>query len=169
MTYDKQIKYSKNKARTTWRIVNSEVLKKVNKENIQTLNIEGKKNTNLNAIVEIFNKYFSGVADNIHKYIKENGDNDKFRATNYMTYMSDAFESPLPSIKIKILSLSLLYFVCMASLYSSRHIKRVARLHVPLVFINLGMDHTENIHSPQFLYQCLTYLLPRERIYCAIA
>jgi hypothetical protein len=100
MTYDKQIKYSKNKARTTWRIINSEVLKKVNEENIQTPNIEGKKNTNLNAIVETFNKYFSGVAENIHKYIKENGDNDKSKATNYMTYMSDACESPLPSIKI---------------------------------------------------------------------
>jgi hypothetical protein len=95
MTYDNQIKYSKNKARTTWRIINSEVLKKGNRENI-----EGKKNTNLNAIAETFNMYFSGIADNIHKHIKENDVNGKFKATNYMTYMSDAFERPLPSIKI---------------------------------------------------------------------
>jgi hypothetical protein len=74
------------------------VLRKGNRENIQALNIEGKKNTNLNTIAETFNKYFSGIADNIHKHIKENDVNDK--ATNYMTYMSDAFESPLPSIKI---------------------------------------------------------------------
>jgi hypothetical protein len=53
------------------------VLKKVKKENIQTLNIDGKKDTNLNDIVEAFNKYSSGVVDNIHKYTKENGVNDK--------------------------------------------------------------------------------------------
>jgi hypothetical protein len=39
------------------------------KENIQTLNTEGRNNTNLNTIVEVFNKYFSGVADTIHKQI----------------------------------------------------------------------------------------------------
>jgi cell division septal protein FtsQ len=32
------------------------VCKKVMKENIQTLNIEGKNDTNLNNIVEVFNK-----------------------------------------------------------------------------------------------------------------
>jgi hypothetical protein len=41
MTYDKQVKCSK--VRTTWNITNSEVLKKMKKENIQTLNINGKR------------------------------------------------------------------------------------------------------------------------------
>jgi hypothetical protein len=43
------------------------VCKKVMKENIRTLNIEGKNDTNLNTIVEVFNKYCSGVADTIKK------------------------------------------------------------------------------------------------------
>jgi hypothetical protein len=75
------------------------VLKKVKKK-IQTLNIDGKKDMNLNTIVKAFNKYFSGVVDNIHKYIKENGVNDKTKYMNYMTYMTKAFESPFPSMKI---------------------------------------------------------------------
>jgi hypothetical protein len=50
--------------------------------------------------VEAFNKYFSGVAENIHKYIKENCVNDETKYMNYMTYMTKAFESPLPSMKI---------------------------------------------------------------------
>jgi hypothetical protein len=45
---------------------------------------------------EAFNKYFSGVAVNIHEYIKENGVKDK---TKYMNYMTKAFESPFPSMK----------------------------------------------------------------------
>jgi hypothetical protein len=72
MTYEKQIRNSKNKARTTWNLINREVWKKVMKENIQALNIEGKNDTNLNTIVEVFNKYFSGVAGTIYKQIKDN-------------------------------------------------------------------------------------------------
>jgi hypothetical protein len=50
-----QIRNSKNKARPAWKLINREVSKKVMKENIQTLNIEGKKDSNLNTIVEVFN------------------------------------------------------------------------------------------------------------------
>jgi hypothetical protein len=71
------------------------------KENIQTLNTEGKNDTNLNTIVEVFNKYFSGVADTIHKQIKENCKNVKTKSINYMTYMSMAFRSTFPNIQIK--------------------------------------------------------------------
>jgi flagellar basal body P-ring protein FlgI len=101
MTYEKQIRNSKNKVRTTWNLINREVRKKVTKENIQTLNIEGKNYTNLNTIVEVFNRYFSGVADTIHKQIKENCKNVKTKSTNYMTYMSMAFGSTFPNIQIK--------------------------------------------------------------------
>jgi hypothetical protein len=87
MTYEKQIRNSKNKVRTTRNLINREVHKKVMTENIQTLNTEGKNNTNLNNIVEVFNKYFSGVADTIHKQIKKNCKNVKTKSTNYMTYM----------------------------------------------------------------------------------
>jgi hypothetical protein len=71
------------------------------KENIQTLNIDGKNYTNLNNIVEVFNKYFSGVADTIHKQIQENCKNVKTKSTNYMTYMSMAFGSTFPNTQIK--------------------------------------------------------------------
>jgi hypothetical protein len=71
------------------------------KENIQTLNSEGKNDTNLNNIVEVFNKYFSGVADTVHKQIKENCKNFKTKSTNYMTYMSMAFGSTFPNMEIK--------------------------------------------------------------------
>jgi chemotaxis protein CheY-P-specific phosphatase CheC len=54
-------------------------------ENIQTLNNEGKNNTNLNTIMEVFNKYFSGAADTIHKQIKENCKNVKTKSISYMT------------------------------------------------------------------------------------
>jgi hypothetical protein len=75
--------------------------KKVIKENIQTLNIKGKNDTNLNTIVEVFNKYFSGVADTIHKQIKESCKNVKTKSINYMTYMSMAFGSNFPNIQTK--------------------------------------------------------------------
>jgi hypothetical protein len=98
MTHEKQIINSKNKVRTTWNLINGEVCRKVMKENIQTLNIKGKNDTNLNNIVEVFNKYFSGIADTIHKQIKENCKNVKTKSTNYMTYMSMAFGSTFPNI-----------------------------------------------------------------------
>jgi hypothetical protein len=58
MAYERQIRNSKNNVRTTWNLINREVRKKVMKENIQTLNIEGKNDTNQNNIVELFYKYF---------------------------------------------------------------------------------------------------------------
>jgi hypothetical protein len=95
MTYEKQTRNSKNRVRTTWNLINREVRKKVMKENIQTLN------TNLNNIVEVCNKYFSEVADTIHKQIKENYKNVKTKSTNCMTYMSMAFGNTFPNIQIK--------------------------------------------------------------------
>jgi hypothetical protein len=71
------------------------------KDNIQTLNTEGEDDTNLNTIVEVFNKYFSGVADTIHKQMTENCKHVKTKSTNYMTYMSRAFRSTFPNIQIK--------------------------------------------------------------------
>jgi hypothetical protein len=100
MSYKKQIKYSRNKVRTTWRIINNELLKKHNRENIHALIIEGKETSNLNDIANTFNKYFTEVADSIHKHIKENDPKDNSNHMSYMTYLTNAFESPVPSIKI---------------------------------------------------------------------
>ena len=103
MSYEKQINKSKNKIKTTWNVINNELHKQVRKENTQILNSEGKNDMNLNIIAEDFNKYFSGVADTIHKQIKKNciNPNPKTKSNNYMTYMSMAFESPFPNIQIK--------------------------------------------------------------------
>jgi hypothetical protein len=50
MTYEKQIWDPSNKIRTTWNIIHREVRKKVSKDNIQTLCIEGKNTTDLNTL-----------------------------------------------------------------------------------------------------------------------
>jgi hypothetical protein len=75
MTYEKQIRDSSNKIWTTWNIIHRQVCKKVNKENIQTLCIEGKNTTDLNTIVEAFSNYYNRIADSIHNQIKERGAN----------------------------------------------------------------------------------------------
>jgi hypothetical protein len=98
MSYDKQIKYSQNKVKTTWRIINNELFKKINRDNIRILNMNGKKITHSYDIANTFNKYFTDVADNIHKHIKVSGSNDKSKSISYMTYLANAFESPYPSI-----------------------------------------------------------------------
>jgi hypothetical protein len=54
MSYDKQIKYSQHKVKTTWRIINNELLKKVNRDNIQILNMNGKKITHSYDIANFF-------------------------------------------------------------------------------------------------------------------
>jgi hypothetical protein len=62
--------------------------------------MNGKKIINSYDTANTFNKYFTDVADNIHKHIKVNGSNDKSKSISYMTYLTNAFESPYPSIII---------------------------------------------------------------------
>jgi hypothetical protein len=93
---------STNRIRTTWKIINREIHKKVNKDSIQTICIDGRNTNNLYNIVEAFNSYFKKIADNIHNKIKANSkpvssiDNGK----DYMAYMDKAFGSPFPKIQI---------------------------------------------------------------------
>jgi hypothetical protein len=54
MTYEKQIWNSNNKTKTTCKIINKEVHKKVKKDSIQTISTEGKNISNLYTIVEAF-------------------------------------------------------------------------------------------------------------------
>jgi histidinol dehydrogenase len=105
MNYENQIRNSTNKIRITWNIIKSEVHKKDGKDNIQTLNIEGKTINNMKTVVEAFNNYFNKIADSIHKQIKEDGTNSKMispieQVGNYMTYISNAFGSPFPKLQI---------------------------------------------------------------------
>jgi hypothetical protein len=100
--------------------------KRPNKVNIHTLNIEGKKTSNLNDISNIFNKYFTEVADNIHKHIKDLDSNDNSKPRSYMSYPTNAFESPLQSIKI--------------TKTMSREIERI--------ILSLKSNHTHGLYSP---------------------
>ena len=54
-----------------------------------------KNGMNLNTVVEDFNKYFSGVADTIHKHIKNNciNPNPKTKSNNYDLYVNGFRES----------------------------------------------------------------------------
>jgi hypothetical protein len=47
-----------------------------------------------------FSNYFTDVADNIHKHVKENSSHDKSKPVSFMTYLTHAFESPFPSINV---------------------------------------------------------------------
>jgi hypothetical protein len=94
MAYDHQIKHSNNKVKTTWKIINSEILKKGKKGNMGTSNIPITKDS-----AEIFNKHFSEVADKIHKKIKEDNPKDSDYLTDSMIFMTEAFKSSFPTIK----------------------------------------------------------------------
>jgi hypothetical protein len=100
MSYEKQINNSKNKIKTTWRIINNKLQKKENSVNTYSLNIDGELTSNCNVIANIFNNYFTDVAYNIHKRIKDIGPTNKSKPMCHMSYLTNAFVSPFPSIKI---------------------------------------------------------------------
>jgi hypothetical protein len=100
ISYEKQINNSKNKMKTTWRIINNELLKKANSVYIYSLNIEGEKTSNCNVIANTLNKYFTYVTYNIHKRIKDTGPINKSKPMCHMSYLANTFVSPFPSIKI---------------------------------------------------------------------
>jgi hypothetical protein len=58
LQYEKQISASYNKAKTTWNIVKSETGKKIRKEDISLLNINGKIIQNKQIMANSFNDYF---------------------------------------------------------------------------------------------------------------
>jgi hypothetical protein len=63
--YDKQIKNSTNKNKTTWDIVNKETHSKAHSTNIQHLNTDGITTDNPQLIAETFNNHFTSVAGNV--------------------------------------------------------------------------------------------------------
>jgi hypothetical protein len=102
MSYNKQILNSTNRIRTTWKIINREIHKKVKKDAIQTIFIDGRSTNNLYNIVEAFNSYFKKLADNIHSKIKANSEpmSSADNGGDYMACMDKAFGSPFPKIQI---------------------------------------------------------------------
>jgi hypothetical protein len=63
MSYNKQILNSTNRIRTTWKIINREIHRKVKKDSIQTVCIDGRNTNNFYNIVEAFNSYFKKTPD----------------------------------------------------------------------------------------------------------
>jgi hypothetical protein len=102
MSCNKQILNSANRIRTTWKIINREIHKKVKKDSIQTICIDGRNTNNLYNIVEAFNSDFKKIADNIHNKIKANSEpmSSTDNGEDYMAYMDKAFGSPFPKIQI---------------------------------------------------------------------
>jgi hypothetical protein len=74
MAYDQQIEYSNNKARMTWKVINSETQMKGKKVNMATPNSPITKDS-----ADIFNKYICEVADKIQKKIKENNPKESYK------------------------------------------------------------------------------------------
>ena len=65
LQYRKQILTSQNKTRTTWNIVRSETGKRIGKEDITSLNINGMLIQNQQTTTNSFNNYFSAVAEKL--------------------------------------------------------------------------------------------------------
>jgi hypothetical protein len=65
MEYDKLILNSHNKIKTTWNIINKESGIKNNSNNIQALDVDGKKVIGQQSIAETFNEYFVTITENI--------------------------------------------------------------------------------------------------------
>jgi hemerythrin-like domain-containing protein len=67
MEYDKLILNSHNKIKTMWNIFNKESGRKNNSDNVQALDVDGKKIIDQQSIAETFNEYFVTIAENIKK------------------------------------------------------------------------------------------------------
>jgi hypothetical protein len=63
--YSKRISVSKTKVKTIWNIVKAETSKKTEKEGITLINYNGLPIDDQQAIANIFNSYFSSLADKI--------------------------------------------------------------------------------------------------------
>jgi phenylalanyl-tRNA synthetase alpha subunit len=89
-TYGRQITTSKNEARATWNIINTELCKKNKIESTQALTVNGTINTDPHFLVKIFNEHYSEVADNIYTKINENDVANSMKHYDHMTFMSKA-------------------------------------------------------------------------------
>ena len=63
--YQKLISNSENKIQLTWKIINKETGKRRGPDNITELKVGNSKVTNTKEVVEVFNKYFITVAENL--------------------------------------------------------------------------------------------------------
>ena len=68
--YNKVILNSKNKIKSTWRVINKEKGKSKCRSDIQTLNINNNVISNRKEIATIFNNYYLSIADTINNFMK---------------------------------------------------------------------------------------------------
>jgi len=93
--YNKIIQGSKNKMKTTWKIINEEKGKTKSSIDIQYLVINNNVIMNQNKIANIFNNYFISIAGTV------NADNNKHintSMTNPINYLTNNFRRPFPKI-----------------------------------------------------------------------
>jgi hypothetical protein len=102
MEYDKLILNSHNKIKTAWNVINKKSGRKNNSNNIQALDMDGKKIIDQQSIAETFNEYFVTIAEHIRKEIRyihmhvNNNDVD-----NHTQCINHAFDNPFPNIENK--------------------------------------------------------------------
>jgi hemerythrin-like domain-containing protein len=102
MEYDKLILNSHNKIKTMWNIINKKSGRKNNINNIQALDVDGKKIIDQQSIADTFNEYFVTIAENIRKQIRytytrlNNNDVD-----NHIQFINHTFDNPFPNMENK--------------------------------------------------------------------
>jgi len=90
--YNKIILSSKNKMKSTWKVINEEKGKTKNSIDIQPLVVDNNIIMNQNKIANIFNIYFLLIADSINS-----GNNKHINTsmTNPINYLANSFRRPL--------------------------------------------------------------------------
>jgi len=77
-------------------------LEEIKRCEIQALNVEGRKITDQQTIVETFNEYFAAVAENAKRQTKSNLINDDNNSIdNHTHFMEKALNKPVPSMECK--------------------------------------------------------------------
>ena len=100
--YNNLLMNSTNKARTTWNIINENINKRHQKQDISSVNINGVIIQNSQIITNSFNMYYSSVAKHIMKEI--NNSNTVGSKQNSGTYLHNTLQQPLPLYEFKYVS-----------------------------------------------------------------
>jgi hypothetical protein len=99
--YNGLILNSNNKIKTYWNIIKMVTGKRVNNTEVQFLNIEGKLTDNHQLISDSLNDYFLTIVDKINGNNAKSDHFPEFDIDKHWSYLSLAFSTPLPEIKLK--------------------------------------------------------------------
>ena len=80
---------------TTWKIINYENGKHIHRKNIQSLRIDNEEVTCQNSIVNMFDSYFSSIAESLNS---DNNMQINIKDTNPITYLINSFHRPFPKM-----------------------------------------------------------------------